>query len=72
MKRCIIILLFSLFVIQTRAQNPAIDSLNRLISTAKTDTERINLATQKIALLGEVNIDSSMVLGRKIIEEAKQ
>jgi len=72
MKRCIIILLFSLFNVHARAQNPAIDSLNRLISKAKTDTERINLATQKITLLGEVNIDSSMILGRKIIEEARQ
>ena len=72
MKQCIILLSFLRFVTYVNAQNAAIDSINRLISKAKSDTERINLVTKKIYLLTEVNIDSSMVLGKKNIEDAKK
>ncbi|GAB4035279.1 tetratricopeptide repeat protein [Spirosoma jeollabukense] len=54
------------------AQIPKIDSLNRLISQAKTDTARINLINAKTALLTQVNIDSSISLGLKTIEQAKR
>ena len=55
-----------------RAQNPKIDSLNRLIRQAKTDTARINLTNTKISLLVLVNIDSAINLGLKTIEYAKR
>jgi two-component system, NtrC family, sensor kinase len=72
MKQCIIFLSLSLFINYADAQNAAIDSISRLINKAKTDTERINLGVKKIHLLTEVNIDSSMILGKKVIEEAKK
>ena len=72
MKQCVLFLLLSLFITYANAQNAAIDSLNRLISEAQTDTARINLAIKKIYLLGEINIDSAIVFGNKIIEETKK
>ncbi|MGA0555762.1 tetratricopeptide repeat protein [Larkinella sp. VNQ87] len=54
------------------AQTPKIDSLNRLISRAKTDTARINQINQKIALLSEINIDSSLSLSLRTIREAQR
>lgn len=65
-------LFFLFIVILTWAQTPKIDSLNRLISRAKTDTARINLTTKKIALLNEINIDSALDLSLKTIEKARQ
>lgn len=54
------------------AQTPKIDSLSRLIRQAKTDTARINLANAKTALLTQTNIDSSISLALKTIEQAKR
>ena len=72
MKRCIIFSFVLLVLNHAGAQNPAIDSVNRLLSKAKTDTDRINLESEKIHLLTEINIDSSIILGKKTIEEAKR
>ncbi|MEP6951562.1 MAG: tetratricopeptide repeat protein [Ginsengibacter sp.] len=72
MKRCVLILFLFHFITHSNAQNAAIDSLNRLISKAQTDTERINLANKKIHILSEINIDSAITLGKAIIEEAKK
>ncbi len=72
MKRYIIILVLSGFINYSFAQSAVIDSLSRLISEAKTDTARINLTNQKIYRLSEINIDSSMSLAKKIIEDAKK
>ena len=72
MKRSFIILFFSVFFTYARAQNAAIDSINRLMSTAKTDTAKINLASEKVRLLGETNIDSSLIMAKKTLEEAKR
>ncbi|MGV3559491.1 tetratricopeptide repeat-containing sensor histidine kinase [Larkinella arboricola] len=60
----------SLLCSVVRAQSPRIDSLNRLINQATTDTARINLITQKIALLSEINIDSALALSLKTIRWA--
>ncbi|MFD1140982.1 tetratricopeptide repeat protein [Larkinella insperata] len=54
----------------TLAQSPKIDSLNRLISRASSDTARINLITKKISLVSEINIDSALALSLKTIESA--
>jgi two-component system, NtrC family, sensor kinase len=70
--RCVLTLFFALCLLASRAQNAAIDSISRLIPKATSDTERINLAIKKIGLLTETNIDSSMALGKKTIEEARR
>ena len=54
------------------SQNPKIDSLDRLISKASTDTGRINLMIKKIYFLNENNLDSAVALGKRTIEEAKK
>ncbi|GAB3335906.1 hypothetical protein GCM10027299_45370 [Larkinella ripae] len=56
----------------TDAQTPKLDSLDRLIAKATTDTARINRVTTKISLLSEVNIDSALSLSLRTVEKAKQ
>ena len=65
--------LFGLFGLDVvRAQSPQLDSLNRRISRATTDTGRINLINKKIHLLNQVNLDSAISLALKTIEWAKR
>ena len=52
------------------AQNNKIDSLNRLILRATSDTQRVNLAIKKISALTDSNLDSSIALADKTIAEA--
>ncbi len=54
------------------AQNRKIDSLNRLISRAASDTQRINLTVEKIRVLTSDNLDSSIALANRTIEEAER
>jgi two-component system, NtrC family, sensor kinase len=54
------------------SQKTNIDSLDKLISKASSDTGRINLMIKKMAALGANNLDSAIVLGKKTIEEAKK
>ena len=62
---------FFLFCIAfSHAQNK-VDSLNRLISKAKSDTQRINLTLEKFHALFNSNLDSAIILGNKTIQEAK-
>ncbi|NEU69991.1 tetratricopeptide repeat protein [Spirosoma agri] len=68
----LIFLAFSLFAVFAQAQTSKIDSLNRLIGQATTDTARINLINAKITLLVSVNIDSAINLSLKNIQRAKQ
>ena len=72
MKRGVIILFIFFVVSHARAQNAAIDSLNRLIAEARTDTARINLTIEKVSKLGEVNLDSATSLARQMIEESRK
>ena len=72
MKRGIIIFFISFFIIHVHAQNAAIDSLNRLIVQAQTDTARINLTIEKIVKLSEVNLDSSIILANLMIGQSKK
>ena len=66
----VLLLLFNFVIAQ--AQNPKLDSLDRLINKATTDTARINLRNKKISLLSQVNIDSAINLGLKTIENARR
>ena len=54
------------------SQNNKMDSLDRLITKATSDTQRINLKIEKIALLSNVNLDTANELAAKTIEEAKR
>lgn len=51
-------------------KNNTIDSLDRLISSAGSDTARINLLNKKIVVLSNINLDSAIELGKKTLEEA--
>ncbi|MEP6950526.1 MAG: hypothetical protein ABI863_14675, partial [Ginsengibacter sp.] len=71
MKYLVAWLFFSL-VAHAEAQTKAIDSLNLLISKSKSDTQRINLKTEKLRVLGNDNLDSAIAFARNIIEEAQK
>ncbi|QHT69755.1 tetratricopeptide repeat protein [Rhodocytophaga rosea] len=53
-------------------QNPAIDSLDRLIVKATTDTARINLRIKKLNYLNEINLDSAILEGKRNITDAQK
>jgi hypothetical protein len=53
------------------AQNHKLDSLNRLIANASSDTQRINLAVKKIRILSNNNLDSSINFGNQTIDKLK-
>ncbi|MEP7228891.1 MAG: tetratricopeptide repeat protein [Ginsengibacter sp.] len=72
MKRSTIILFFFFYLCSTNAQNRYIDSLNKLISKAKTDTARINLVNKKIYRLGEINLDSALKLAKVNLDDARK
>jgi signal transduction histidine kinase len=72
MKSIIAILFFFLLIEPGYAQNSKIDSLDQLIGKASSDTTRINLVNEKINILGGINIDSAISLGKKNIEEAEK
>ncbi|WP_420147672.1 tetratricopeptide repeat protein [Spirosoma sp.] len=68
-----ILLFLNLTVVQAQnLKNPKLDSLDRLIRQASTDTGRINLTNKKISLLTQVNIDSAIRLSLQTIEKAKR
>ena len=53
------------------SQNGKIDSINRLISKAASDTQKVNLIISKIKILGHNNLDSAIALASKTIETAQ-
>src|SRR5437773_7794091 len=71
-KTFITVLFFSFCFKSACAQNVQIDSLNKLISKAATDTARINLVNRKITVLSAINIDTAISMGQINIEEAKK
>ncbi len=71
MKLFITTLFIFLFGVTARPQNAKLDSLNDLISKAKSDTARINLVNKKSTILTRINIDSAIYLNKKTIEESK-
>jgi len=64
-----VLLLFSCFAY---SQNKKIDSLDRLIAKAASDTQKINLTISKIRIVANINLDSAIALANKTIEKAKQ
>ena len=72
MKIFILLICYFLAVETSKAQNRKIDSLNRLISTATTDTGKINLIVKKIDLLSYSNLDSGISLGKQTLVTAQK
>src|SRR5579862_2891654 len=64
--------LFLLFTKPLPAQKRAIDSLNRLIEKASSDTQRINLRLAQCRIISNDNLDSGIALGLSILAEAKK
>jgi len=56
----------------TYSQTKKIDSLNRLISVATSDTAKINLNNSKISLLQQVNLDSGIALSKANLAAARR
>lgn len=72
MKQFLTVAVTLLCLVSSWAQTPKLDSLNRLIKRASSDTARINLINTKISLLVDVNIDSAIQLGLKNIADSKR
>ena len=68
------LLLFLLLFLTFRlsAQNTKIDSLNYLISKAKTDTDVILLNLQKIDIIGRSNLDTAIQLSMEQLQNAEK
>ncbi|AUD03549.1 tetratricopeptide repeat protein [Spirosoma pollinicola] len=66
----VVIILFNLATLQ--GQSLKLDSLDRLIRQATTDTGRINRINAKINLLSQINIDSAISLSIKTIADAQR
>ncbi len=64
-------ILFFFFCAQSSSAQNKLDSINRLINNATSDTQRINLTVEKIHLLENSDLDAAIILGNKTIEEAK-
>ncbi len=71
-KRITIAFLFVTVLHSVHAQSSKIDSINNLISKSASDTARINLVLQKIKLLNDVNLDSSILLSNQTLKETKR
>ncbi len=71
MKFFITALFIFLFGETARTQNAKLDSLDKLIRKATTDTAKINLANKKNIIISRINIDSAIDLSKKTIEKAK-
>ncbi|MEO8763262.1 MAG: tetratricopeptide repeat protein [Ginsengibacter sp.] len=53
-------------------QNSAMDSLDRLIAKATSDTARINLELKKIHIMSNINLDTTITMALKTLEESKK
>jgi two-component system, NtrC family, sensor kinase len=72
MKRILISIVILSYVSIGLAQNRAIDSLKTLIRNEKTDTTRINLTNDLVNRIGQINLDSALFLGNKVVLEARK
>ena len=72
MKTITAFIFFFIWAMPGIAQNAKIDSLNRLISKAGSDTARINLVNKKIVSLIETNLDEAIKVANKNIEDANK
>ncbi|HVE60549.1 MAG TPA: tetratricopeptide repeat protein, partial [Chitinophagaceae bacterium] len=69
--KSLITALFTFLFSSALTQNPKLDSLDRLISKATSDTAKINLINKKTTIVSRINIDSGIELSKKTIAEAK-
>lgn len=67
---CITIFLGLLCSTSALSQRKSVDSLQRLINTATSDTQRINLKIKQFNSFGVINLDSAIILGEEVIKEA--
>ena len=72
MKTFVPLIFLVLYIEFSHAQNGKIDSLNRLISKSNSDTQRINLAVNKLEIFNNINLDSAISIGNATIEFAKK
>jgi len=72
MKTIFLVTAFITKMMLCAAQNTKLDSLNVLISKAKSDTARINIMCSKVSLLLETDLDSAVLVGQQAIEEARR
>src|SRR6478672_5018412 len=71
--KVIAISLFFLFCLTLGlAQTNKIDSLNRLVQAAHSDTAKINLTIQIVDHLVETNLDSGILVAEQVIATAKK
>lgn len=56
--------------LQAHGQTAKIDSIDRLIRSAPTDTGRINLMIARMSLLSDLNLDSAALFGNAVIRTA--
>ncbi len=66
-----LIFCFSL-IFAVKAQNPTIDSLKNELAKAPTEKKRIDISNELIQPTGEINLDSAIVLGNKMILESRK
>jgi serine phosphatase RsbU (regulator of sigma subunit) len=72
MRRITIFFLLIISAQMSIAQNVKIDSLSNLISKAASDTERIKLILKKVYLFSNTNLDSSINLALRTLNENKR
>lgn len=72
MKTLTLLLLLALQCSIVFGQDTRTDSLDKLISSATTDTAKVNLRLKKMQVFLNVNIDSSIAQGLEILEMARR
>ena len=72
MKNFILIVTLILFSLICFSQSKKLDSINRLIAKSASDTQKVDLITSKIKILGHGNLDSAIALANKTIETARR
>src|SRR5579862_6463866 len=72
MRKLITCLLLLFWGIRLEGKDKGIDSLNRLINSAHSDTQRINLKIEKLRHLNHGNNDTAIAFARNLINEAKE
>src|ERR1700683_127787 len=70
MRKISLILILFLCYSLTHSQNRKLDSLNKLLATSRSDTQKINLNIAKIAVFATNNFDSSIAIGNLAIERS--
>ncbi len=72
MKNYLLVTSFFLVMGVVMAQNKKLDSLDRLISKAASDTDRLKLLLTKIDILSNINLDSAISLSNQTLVTTQQ